>query len=186
MDWCNTWNMKLNINKCKHMHISRNSSPASTYHINYVFLESALSYKYLGVNISSNLSWKTHINYIINNANCILGYIHRNFFHSSSSIELLLYKTLVRSKLEYSASVWSPGIESLISDLEAVQNPACRFILSNYHRTSSVTAMKLSLFLPPLSRCRSVASLCTFSQNLLQQLSETEIINKAIMHISLN
>lgn len=99
MDWCNTWNMKLNINKCKHMHISRNSSPASTYHINNVFLETVLSYKYLGVHISSNLSWKTHIHYIINNADRMLGYIRRNFSHSSSSIKLLLYKTLVRSKL---------------------------------------------------------------------------------------
>uniref|UniRef100_V5IDJ9 Putative endonuclease/reverse transcript n=1 Tax=Ixodes ricinus TaxID=34613 RepID=V5IDJ9_IXORI len=92
----------------------------------------------------------------------MLGYLRRNFYLAPISLKLLLYKTLVRTKLEYAASVWDPGQESLISELESVQNRASRFILSDYHRTSSVTAMKSCLSLPLLSQRRKSFRLCLF------------------------
>uniref|UniRef100_A0A0C9QZR8 Endonuclease/reverse transcript n=1 Tax=Amblyomma americanum TaxID=6943 RepID=A0A0C9QZR8_AMBAM len=92
----------------------------------------------------------------------MLGYIRRNFNLSSSSVKLLLYKSLVRSKLEYAASIWDPYQETLIYQLESIQNRAARFILSNYHRNSSVSAMKSSLSLPLLSQRRNISRLCLF------------------------
>lgn len=161
-EWCDLWNMKLNINKCKSMRVSRLDTPCASYRLNNLSFETVSSYKYLGVHISANLSWSCHVEYIVNNANRMLGYLRRNFCLAPSSLKLLLYKTLVRTKLEYAASVWDPGQESLISELEAIQNRASRFILSNYHRTSSVTAMKSSLSLPLLSQRRKMFRLCLF------------------------
>ena len=43
-----------------------------------------------------------------------------------------------------------------------MQNRGARFILSNYHRTASVSSMKLSLSLPSLSLRRKISRLCLF------------------------
>lgn len=155
-NWCQTWLMELNINKCKVMHVSRNPKHQSTYYLNNIALELVTSYKYLGVHITTNLSWSTHIEHIINNANSMLGYLRRNFSRAPSSLKLSLYKSLIRPKLEYAASVWDPSQENLIASLELVQNNSARFILSNYNRTASISSMKSSLSLPSLSSRRKL------------------------------
>lgn len=92
----------------------------------------------------------------------MLGYLKRNFSLAPSSLKLTLYKTLVRSKLEYASSIWDPSLLNLVNPLEAVQNRSARFILSNYQRTASVTSMKSNLSLPSLASRRKVARLCLF------------------------
>lgn len=154
--------LSLNINKCKVMHVARKIPGSFNYTLQGNLLETVTSYKYLGVYISSNLSWEPHINYITNNANRTLGYLKRNFSNLTSSLKLQLYKTLIRPKLEYAGSIWDPGLASLTSFVESVQNRSARFILSNYHRTASVTTMKSSLLLPDLSLRRQLQRLYLF------------------------
>lgn len=161
-NWCDSWSMVLNSSKCKVMRVSRCTSSQPHYTLNNHPLELVTVYKYLGVHITSDLSWRTHINYIINNANRMLGFLKRNFFLAPQSLKLILYKTLVRSKLEYACSVWDPGQSVLIDLIEAVQNRSVRFIFSNYHRTASVSTMKSNLSLPELSTRRKVARLSLF------------------------
>lgn len=161
-NWCSLWLMELNVNKCKAMHVSRTSNVSQVYYLNNLPLEQVTSYKYLGIHITYNLTWATHINNIVNNANRALGYLRRNFFKAPHSLKLLLYKTLIRPKLEYATSVWDPNNLNLINALELVQNNAARFILSNYNRTASVTAMKTNLSLPSLAARRKVSRLSLF------------------------
>uniref|UniRef100_A0A6B0V3W3 Putative endonuclease/reverse transcript n=1 Tax=Ixodes ricinus TaxID=34613 RepID=A0A6B0V3W3_IXORI len=144
------------------MRISRTSPNMPFYHLTNVPLAPVSSYKYLGVHITCNLSWKLHVEYVINNANRMLGYLKRNFSLAPSALKLTLYKSLVRSKLEYASSIWDPSQSNLINVLEAVQNRSARFILGNYHRTASVSSMKITLSLPNLSLRRKVARLCLF------------------------
>lgn len=148
--------MELNINKCKVMRISRASSSPVPYYLNNSPLTAVSSYKYLGVHITSNLSWSLHIEKIINNANRMLGYLRRNFSAAPSSLKLLLYKTLIRSKLEYATPVWDPSINNLVASLEMVQNRSTRFICSCYNRTASITSMKSDISLPSLASRRKI------------------------------
>lgn len=104
------------------MRVSRKTSCPPPYHIDNINLESVTSYKYLGVYTTANLNWSTHIEHLIRKANRMLGYFRRNFYHASSSLKLLLYKTLIRSKLEYATPVWDPTHVSLITAPEMVQN----------------------------------------------------------------
>lgn len=164
--WCDIWKMRLNTNKCKMMRISRRSniserSPTS-YNIHGHQLETTATYKYLGVHITNNLSWETHVNYIISNANRTLGYLRRNFFMAPSDLKLILYKTLIRPKLEYACSVWDPAQDYLINAIESIQNRSARFILTNYYRKASVTSMKRTLNLPNLSVRRKLSRLNLF------------------------
>lgn len=144
------------------MQVTRKTPGSRNYTLHGNILETVASYKYLGVHISSNLSWEQHINYITNNANRTLGYLKRNFSSLTSSLKLQLYKTLIRPKLEYAASIWDPGVAYLVSSVESIQNRSARFILSEYHRTASVTTMKSQLLLPDLSLRRQIQRLCLF------------------------
>ena len=62
----------------------------------------------LGVNITKDLSWNTHINQITSNANRTLGFVERNVRTTYQSVKELAYKTLVRHQVEYASTVWSP------------------------------------------------------------------------------
>lgn len=73
LKWCELWSMELNIKKCKLMRVTRKVSFPTTY-------RPVDSYKYLGVILSSDLSWNLHATYVTNNANRMLGYLKRNFF----------------------------------------------------------------------------------------------------------
>lgn len=184
--WCTSWHMRLNTKKCKVMRISRHAQCTNVlnYHIEGVMLENVMSYKYLGVHITANLSWEKHIEYISNNANRMLGYLRRNFYMAPSSLKLLLYKTLVRSKLEYASSVWDPGLDYLSNTLESVQNRSARFILSDYHRTASVSSMKLSLNLPLLSVRRKLSRLSLFHKMYFYNPNLNRELFSAPAHVS--
>lgn len=162
LNWCNTWLMELNSKKCKFMRVSRKITSLPVYNLDNTQLDSVTSYKYLGVHISNNLTWHTHINYVVCNANRMLGYLRRNFTKSPSSVKLMLYKTLVRTKLEYAASVWDPYHNNLVHSLEMVQNNSVRFITSNYNRNASITLMKSNLKLPSLASRRTMLRLTLF------------------------
>jgi len=64
--------------------------------------------KYLGVTLQSDLKWDQHIKEKISNANSTIGLLQRNIKVSSAHMKELAYKALVRPKLEYACTVWSP------------------------------------------------------------------------------
>lgn len=84
---------------------SSDSSTPFGYAINNINIDYVTSYKYLGIQLTDNLSWHAHIEYIPNNANRSLGYIRRNFSKVPCHLKLILYKTLIRHRLEYASSV---------------------------------------------------------------------------------
>lgn len=153
--------MPLNLSKCKSLSFSRKHAISRcTYHINDVPISSVTSFKYLGVHMTSSLSWATHIDTICSEASRTLGYLRRNLKLASENIKRLAYLTFVRPKLEYASSIWHPSQAYLTVQIEAIQNRAARFITSQYSNHVSVTALKQSLSLPALESRRVIARLC--------------------------
>ena len=111
-----------------------NKGHAYNYSLNNDVLSTSTDskYKYLGIIISSDLKWNTHIDNILNKANQILGFIKRHLSKCDKTMKLLAYKTLVRPILEYSSSVWDPEYVYQIDKLERIQRRAARFILTRY------------------------------------------------------
>ena len=58
--------------------------------------QSATAAKYLGVSISDDLSWGTHVNNISKKANQTLGFLKRNIKVHKQDLKSTAYKTLVR------------------------------------------------------------------------------------------
>ena len=62
----------------------------------------------LGVDISNDMSWNSHIDRISSKANRTLGFLRRNLHSCPKHIKVISYKTLVRPILDYCSSVWDP------------------------------------------------------------------------------
>ena len=95
-------------------------------------LENVESIKYLGVTITKDLKWNTHISNVCTKANRTLGFLRRNLFSCPQDVREAAYKGLVRPILEYGSSVWDPHYEGLIDDLEKEQKRTARFVTRNY------------------------------------------------------
>jgi hypothetical protein len=170
MDWEQRWQMAFNIKKCHILTITRKKSPLTyNYQMHGSPLERVSSATYLGVEISSTLSWEPHISNITAKANNTLSMLRRNLKHAPQNTKVLAYKALVRPRLEYSSPVWDPHQAYLKDSLERIQRRAARFIFNSYNTRPlnneprpSVTGMLTRLQWPPLEQRRLDARLFLF------------------------
>lgn len=178
--WCNKWLMPLNIDKCKSLSFTRKRAVlANIYSINAVPIASVSCYKYLGVHLTSSLSWITHIDSICSTASRTLGYLRRNLKCASPDVKKLAFITFVRPKLEYASAIWHPSQAYLTTKLESIQNRAARFISSQYSHKTSVTELKHSLSLPTLESRRLITRLCLLHRFYYHPRSRHQLLQSA-------
>ena len=78
------------------------------------------SIKYLGVTITNDLRWNTHVNNVCTKANGTLGFLRRNLYSCPQEVKEAAYKGLVRPILDYGSSVWDPKGGVLQEELESL------------------------------------------------------------------
>jgi ribonuclease P/MRP protein subunit RPP40 len=168
--WSSTWGMEFNTKKCYILSIK--SKTSYFYTLGGHILQSVTSQPYLGINISEDLKWNTHINKICSRASSTIGFLRRNLRRSPKMCRLNAYTALVRSTLEYGAVVWDPYLKSDIEMLEKVQRKAARFIFGDYRNREAgcVTKMLQDLDLPTLQQRRKELRL-TFLFKVIEGLS---------------
>ena len=135
--WAEAWGMKFNAQKCYILPTKARS--AFFYSLGGVILKQVQQSPYLGVHISADLKWSTHISDICKRAGSTLGFLRRNLRNCPQECRRLAYISLIRSSLEYGATVWDPYLKQDVDRLERVQCQAARFIKSEY-RTRETTA----------------------------------------------
>ena len=126
--WTDKWLLKLNVNKCKYVSYGRDNNYQAQYMLKGTNLEKLESFKDLGVTFDNKLGFGEHISLKINKAYSILGVINRNFKHLSEQCFVMLYKSMVRSHLEYAQGIWSPHAQGHIKDIEKVQMRATKMV----------------------------------------------------------
>ena len=140
--WKERWMMPFKPDKCNILRFTRKkSSTEFSYKLSGHFLQAVTSHKYLGVTLSGDLKWNIHIDKVVSKANGMLGFVRRNLSNTPRKVKIQAYKSLVRPHIEYCSSVWDPHTSRNIKKVEAVQRRAARFIMNDYGRKSSVTAM---------------------------------------------
>ena len=168
--WACEWGMVFNPTKCEILPINRTSH--YLYKLGGIPLKQVQDCKYLGVNISAYLTWESHINKISKKAASILGFLRRNLRNCPKDCRRLSFIALVRSKLEYAATVWDPHVKKDIERLERIQRQAARFIQKDYKsiEPGCVTKMLEDLDLPPLDLRRKTQRI-----QLLNKIQENQI-----------
>ena len=121
-----------------------------------VFLKEVTNNPYLGLSISNDLKWSSHINGVCKKASSTLGFVRRNLQNCPKQTRLIAYVSLVRSLLEYGSTIWDPHTQKEVDKLERIQRQAARFVTRDYHSKDPgcVTKMLRELNLPTLQQRR--------------------------------
>ena len=155
INWINGNFLTFNTQKCKQMSITRKKSPGTTFNITVDenALEQVESYKYLGVWITSDLSWTKQIQENCKKANQKLGMLYRRFYeHCSTNTLQCLYVALIRPHLEYAVPVWDPHLVKHTDLLEKVQKFALKVCTKSWN--SSYSSQLAQTCLPRLDQRR--------------------------------
>ena len=158
LDWKNP---RLHV--ARRMRVKHHKQIIFDYSLHNQTLENAQSAKDLGITITDNMDWGQHVLEISSKATKTLGFLCRNLAFARlvapRSTKEVAYKTLVRSKLEYAAPIWSPHSKLQIYRIEKVQRTAARLTCRRWQSKSSVGEM---LEWPSLEAWRDQSSLLLF------------------------
>ena len=136
--------MRFQPVKCNILQITRKRTNKidASYTLECTVLENMDAIKYLGVTITHDLRWNTHISNMCGKANRTLGFLRRNLYQCAQDVNEAAYWGLVRPILEYGSCVWDSQGMVLQQEIEKVQNRAARFVTSNYcFETGSMTGI---------------------------------------------
>ena len=91
------WSMLFHPDKCYSMQVTRSRNPLTfKYRLKGQDLEAVITakYQYLGVDLSNNLSWNSHIDRTAKKANSMLGFLCRNLRINNSDTKAAAYKSM--------------------------------------------------------------------------------------------
>ena len=113
--------------------MSINNRSTHFYSLNNHILEQVEENPYIGLTLTENLKWSSHITKITKKANSTIGSLFRNLKSCPQDCWKSAYISLVRSVLDYGTIIWDPYLSRDIEKLERVQRKAERFITGDYH-----------------------------------------------------
>ena len=130
--WNKDWLLGFNIKKCKvvsygNIHFEMEYSLTDSDNKSHT-LSTDDSECDLGILFKNNLKFDEHINKVVNKVNSIIGLIRRKFTHIDKSLFLTLYKSLVRSHLDYGNLIFYPTTKKYKQVLENAQRRATRLV----------------------------------------------------------
>jgi len=159
--------MYFNPDKSVYMRITHKHNPVLyNYTIDNTAIQQVSSTKYLGITISNDLTWSTHINKITSKALSTKAFLQRCLKFCPAHVKLKCYSIMIRPILEYASPVWSPHTRKDIEQLKRVQRQSARFIMADYSHFRSVSDMLSNLNLSGLEIGRQESSTILFYKTI--------------------
>ena len=121
------------------------------------WLEMVECYCYLGVLVTSKLSWADHIEQISAKTRKLVGMLHRKY--SDTETPRCIYLTCIQPHLEDACQLWDPYTHKATEILESVQKFACKVFLKQWNMLYD--DMLKTLNIPSLSIRRKYLKLIT-------------------------
>ena len=154
--WFTANNLTLNLTKTKYIHFSLRHSDLNLnlkYHSSSCIrtnqncpchsLESVKCIKYLGLNIDSNLKWKSHINDLAKK----LRFILIKLYHLNHKVNLSFLRTLYYawfySLINYAVIIWGGEYRSNLQSLVSIQNRCFKLFNCYSFNSSNFRSLKL-------------------------------------------
>ena len=180
--WCSLWKISLNIKKCCSIAftLKRKNKINYTYSLGDAQLKNVFIVKDLGVYLSSDMNFSYHVEFITKKANRMLGFIRRvTKPFKDCDVLCSLYKSLVRSGLEYCSSIWSPSQNYLILKIERVQKRVVKWLCykkRTKYESSQYPALCRSFGMQPLESRRTVSDLRNLNKVLCNKINCSELV----------
>ena len=156
--WEDDWQMSFHPEKCQVIHVCSNPRyrQRRQYTLHGHILESVDSAKYLGVHLSQDMTWQTHVNRTAAKASSTLGFLRRNLHSCTQDVRERTYNMFILPTLNYASAAWDPYLSRDVDQLEKVQRRGARYVKNNYHDRSPgcVTNMLTDLQWLPLKEQR--------------------------------
>ena len=169
LNWVTQHGLSPNHSKTKLLSISRsrNAPPINLIIAGHIISPSP-TVKYLGITLSSSLTWSDHVKSICKIAKRQLGIIHRKLHHAPPEVRCQIINSTILPKLDYCCAVWDPHHKQDILSLDSVQKFAGRIVTHNWHDNLSTIQSRLN-WLPLKIRRRSIKLKLTY--NIINNLS---------------
>ena len=156
VQWSKRNNMKLHTDKFEYLCHNSSSTrtlrelPFSSQYYQYTTSDGSCitptpMVRDIGINIVPDLTWSPHINIISDSARKMAAWSLSVFSDRSTSTMMTIYKTLIRSKVEYCCPLWDPTkIEDIVT-LEGIQRSFTSKItsISHLHYYNRLKSLKL-------------------------------------------
>ena len=131
--WTRNNTLTINAKKTKYIitSTSHKSFPNIALTLNEEVLDRTRSYKYLGVILDENLTYKDHINHIATTVNKKTRTLRRLSHFLPKKIIIMLYKSLILPHLDYAAMIWGSASTSQLQPLQDLQTKTLIQLVKN-------------------------------------------------------
>ena len=152
VDWGRKWLVDFNAGKTQLVSFDQSKNTgAIDVKMDGSVLEEKTSFKMLGLTFSSKLDWSSYIVSIAKTASKKIGVLIHSVKFLSPKVALYLYKSAIRTCMEYCCHFWPGAPSCYLELLDKLQKRICRTV-----------GPSLAASLEPLAHCRNVASLSLF------------------------
>ena len=117
------------------------------------------SHKHLGLTLSNDLTWTSHIKTIVEKATQRLGSLRRHKFLLDRKSLKKMYTTFILPLLEYGNIVWDNCYMENAKVIESIQLDAAR-IITGATKVCSTQKLYDESGIEPLQNCRTIQKLC--------------------------
>lgn len=127
--WCDLWGFRISIAKTQVMLFTKKRKYDIQLKYDGNILTMAKSAKFLGLYFDSKMSWRKHIEYIIDKCKCrvnLLRCIAGNEWGACKTTLCNIYKALIRARIDYGAEIYFNACPSLLQKLDLIQNRCLR------------------------------------------------------------
>ena len=140
--WAENWLVKFNAAKSKALTVTLKTKNTHNLDLplslNNTVLDTVSSHKHLGMEITSNLSWKDHILTVSENANKKLNILAKLKMLVDRISLITMYTSFIRSGMEHGSIVYCNCSDTDDETLESVQRRAFKIITGGIIRTPTL------------------------------------------------
>ena len=150
--WASLWGFKFSVAKCIGVVFTKRNVPDLHLTLQSQPIPFKSSVKFLGLHFDSKLSWKIHVTNLLDRCQKklnVLKYLRGTTWGADRKSLLMVYKSLIRSHLDYGSPVYGSASDATLRRLNVFQNECVRMCLGAL-RCTRVERMEVEANIPPL------------------------------------